>query len=122
MNIALWAVQIILALIFFMAGWTKSFNYEKARSSMPWVNDFSKGFVSFVGVAELLGGIGLILPNTLGILSILTPLAAVGLSIIMALAAGFHFRRKEYSGIPMDIILLLFALFVAIGRFIIVPL
>lgn len=122
MNIALWAVQIILCLIFFMAGRTKAFQYKKAKSTMPWVNEYPAGFVKFIGWAELIGAAGLILPVILRIPPILMPLSAVGLAIIMMLAAIFHFRRKEYSGIPMNLILLLCALFVAIGRFYIVPL
>lgn len=122
MNIALWAVQVILFLIFFMAGWSKTFQYEKAKASMPWVKEYSPGFVKSIGRFELLGALGLILPGILRILPILTPIAAIGLSIIMILAAAFHYRRKEFSGIPMNIILLLFALFIAIGRFTIMPL
>ncbi|MEJ1715093.1 DoxX family protein, partial [Escherichia coli] len=74
MNIALWIVQILLALMFLMAGSTKAFSYEKAKTSLPWVKDSSKGLVSLIGLAELLGGIGLILPYSLGIAPILTPI------------------------------------------------
>jgi uncharacterized membrane protein YphA (DoxX/SURF4 family) len=111
MNIALWIVQIILALMFLMAGATKVFQYEKFKASMP-----SKGLVTFIGVAELLGGLGLILPYATGTAPILTPIAALALGVIMILAAGLHAKRKEYKGIGMNIILLALALFVAIGR------
>ncbi|MEH7253268.1 DoxX family protein [Neobacillus niacini] len=117
MNIALWIVQILLALMFLMAGSTKAFTYEKAKASMPWVQDTSKGLVIFIGVAELLGALGLILPLALRIAPILTPLAALGLGVVMILAAGFHAKRKENKAIGMNIILLALALFVAIGRF-----
>lgn len=116
MNIALWIVQILLGLMFLMAGSTKAFSYEKAKASLPWVKDSTKGLVTFIGVAELLGGLGLILPYAFGIAPILTPIAAFGLGVVMILAAGFHAKRKEYQGIGMNIILLALALFVAIGR------
>lgn len=116
MNIALWAVQIILAVIFLMAGSTKALNYAKAKQSLPWVKDVSKGLVTFIGVAELLAGIGFIVPKALNVLPVLTPIAAIGIVFIMILAALFHFQRKEYSGILLNIVLLAFALFVAIGR------
>jgi uncharacterized membrane protein YphA (DoxX/SURF4 family) len=116
MNIALWIVQILLGLMFLMAGSTKAFSYEKAKASLPWVKDSTKGLVTFIGVAELLGGLGLILPYAFGIAAILTPIAAFGLGVVMILAAGFHAKRKEYQGIGMNIILLALALFVAIGR------
>lgn len=117
MNIALWIVQGLMALAFIMAGMMKSFGYEKARASMPWVKEYSKGFVNFIGIAELLGGIGLILPWALDIASVLTPLAAVGLGIIMILAAGFHVRRGEKQGIVPSIVMLALLVFIAIGRF-----
>ncbi|GMK37326.1 hypothetical protein PCCS19_03790 [Paenibacillus sp. CCS19] len=117
MNIALWIAQGLMALAFIMAGMMKSLNYEKARSSLPWVKEYSKGFVNFIGIAELLGGIGLVLPWALDIAPVLTPLSAVGLGIIMVLAAAFHARRGEKQGIVINIIMLALFVFIAIGRF-----
>lgn len=116
MNIALWIVQILLGLAFLMFGSMKAFQYEKAKAGMPWVKDSSKGLVIFIGVAELLGGLGVILPTLTGISPWLTPLAALGLAIIMILAAAFHLKRKENQAIGMNVIILLLALFVAYGR------
>ncbi|MBT2756858.1 DoxX family protein [Mesobacillus foraminis] len=116
MNIALWIVQIILGLAFIMFGSMKALQYEKAKASLPWVKDYSKGFVTFIGVSELLGGLVLILPYAIGIAPILTPVAALGLGLVMILAAGFHSKRKEYQAIGTNIIFLALAIFVAIGR------
>ena len=96
MNIILWILQVLLAAMFLMAGVMKAFQYERAKATLPWVKDTSKGLVSFIGISELLGGIGLVLPQITGILPWLTLLAAAGLAIIMVLAAIFHIRRKEY--------------------------
>lgn len=117
MNIALWIVQGLLALMFISAGMMKTFQYEKAKSSLPWVKEYSKGFVAFIGVSELLGGLGLVLPHATGIAPFLTPVSAIGLAVIMLLAAAFHAKRKEYPGIGMNVILLALAVFVAVGRF-----
>ncbi|MGO4108660.1 DoxX family protein [Paenibacillus sp. YAF4_2] len=117
MNIALWIVQGLLAFMFISAGMMKSFQYEKVKTTMPWAKDASKGFVAFVGVSELLGGLGLILPWATDIAPVLTPIAAIGIAVIMLMAAVFHARRAEYSGIGMNIILLALAVFVVIGRF-----
>lgn len=84
---------------------------------MPWVKEYSKGYVNFIGIAELLGGIGLILPWALDIAPVLTPLAAVGLGIIMVLAAAFHAKRGEKQGIVSNIVMLALFVFIAIGRF-----
>lgn len=116
MNIVLWIIQGLLALMFIAAGATK-LQYEKAKKSLPWVNDYSKGYVAFIGLAEVLGGIGLILPLALGIAPALTPLAAIGLLLIMVFAAVFHGKRGEYKAIGTNVVIIILALFVAIGRF-----
>lgn len=115
-NIALWIVQGLLAAMFVMAGVMKAFQYEKAKEKLPWVKDVSKRLVTFIGLSELLGGIGLIVPQATGILPILTPVAAIGLSIIMLLAAKFHLSRKEMPGVITNLIILILAAFVAYGR------
>lgn len=117
MNIALWIVQGLLGAAFLIAGMMKAFQYEKVKASMPWVKEYSKGFVNFVGWAELLGGIGLIVPWATEIAPVLTPIAAVGLGVIMILAAAYHAKKKENQAIGMNIIFLALAVFVAIGRF-----
>ncbi|WP_256760728.1 DoxX family protein [Cohnella sp. WQ 127256] len=117
MNIALWIVQIILGLAFMMFGAMKTFQYEKAKAGMPWVKEYSKGLVLFIGASELLGGIGLIVPYATEIVPELTPIAAVGLAVIMFFAAVFHARRKEYQAIGMNILLIALTVFVAVGRF-----
>jgi uncharacterized membrane protein len=89
---------------------------------MKWVGDVSHGLVTFIGVSELLGGIGLILPALSHILPWLTPLAAVGLAVVMVLASGFHATRREYSHIATNVVLFVLAAFVAYGRFVIAPL
>lgn len=103
--------------MFLMAGSMKIFQYEKAKEKLPWVKDVSKGLVSFIGLSELLGAMGLVLPGATGILPSLTSLAALGIALIMLLAAGFHGKRKEFSGVATNIVFLSLAVFVAYGRF-----
>ncbi|AZN42167.1 DoxX family protein [Paenibacillus albus] len=116
MNIALWIIQGVLALMFVMAGMMKAFNYEKVKASMPWSSDYSKGTVNFIGWSELLGGIGLILPFAIGVAPVLTAIAAIALAFVMVLAVGVHAKRKENQAIGMNIILVVLLVFVAIGR------
>jgi uncharacterized membrane protein YphA (DoxX/SURF4 family) len=122
MNIALWIVQVLLAGMFLMAGVMKAFQYERAKASLPWVKDVPRGLVTFIGISELLGGLGLLLPAITGILPWLTPLAGAGLALIMILAIGFHASRREGSAIAFNSVLLVLAAFVAYGRFLIVQL
>lgn len=114
MNIALWIVQVILCLGFLFSGWLKAFQQDKA--SWPWVKDVSKGLVAFIGVVEIIGAFGLIIPQATDIAPVLTPLAAIGLGVIVLLGAFFHIKRKEYKDIGVNILFLALATFVAIGR------
>ena len=99
MNIVLWVLQVLLAVMFLMAGAMKTFQYERAKAQMKWVGDVSHGLVTFIGVSELLGGIGLILPALTRILPWLTPMAAVGLAAVMVLPAAFtpHAANTQIS-------------------------
>jgi uncharacterized membrane protein YphA (DoxX/SURF4 family) len=122
MNVALWVIQVLLALVFGMAGFMKLTQpKEKLARQMGWVSDFSAGIVKAIGAVEILAAIGLLLPPISGILPWLTPLAAVGLVLNMLGAATTHLRRKETPMIAVNVVLLLLAAFVAYGRFVIAP-
>ena len=123
MNVALWIVQGLLALIFLMSGTLKVTQpKEKLISMLAYVEDLSAGQVKTIGVLEILAAIGLILPDVTGILPWLTPVAAVGLVLEMIGAITLHLRRGEYSMIVINIVLLALAAFVAYGRFVLEPL
>jgi uncharacterized membrane protein YphA (DoxX/SURF4 family) len=116
MNISLWIVQGILGLGFMYSGWMKAFQYEKAKSSWPWAGEVPRGFVSFIGAVELIGVVGLIIPQAANIAPVLTPLAAAGLAAIVLFGAVFHAARKEYREIGVNVVFLVLAVFVAVGR------
>ncbi len=118
MNIALWVIQGILAFMFGMAGMMKTFQpIDKLAVKVPWVKDYPAGVVRFVGIAEVLGAVGLIVPLLSGILPILTPVAAVSLALVMVLAAIYHFRKGEMKEIGFNFVLGALSAFVAYGRF-----
>jgi len=131
MNTVLWIVQILLGFLFIMVGSLKvavprekmlASAVQTGRQNMDWVEDLSAGNVRLIGFLELLGGVGLILPALTGILPILTPLAAVGLAIVMIGAVVVHLRRQESNLIVGPLTLMLMAAFIAFGRFVLVPL
>ncbi len=123
MNIVLWVVQILLALAFLMAGGMKvSQPIEKLGKAMSWTAHASVGSVRLVGVLEILGALGLILPAVTGILPWLTPVAAIGLVLTMIGAAIVHIRLKEFAGLGAPLVLFLLALFIVYGRFVVAPL
>ena len=93
LNVALWSVQGFLALFFLAAGAPKLLG----RGLERWTgfSDLARPLVVFIGFTEVLGAAGLVLPMATGVLPWLTPLAAVGLALIVLMAAGFHLRADE---------------------------
>ena len=117
MNLTLWIAQGFLAVAFVAAGAMKLFAYEKykALSEKKGPTGITRGLASFIGIAELAGGLGIILPMATNIAPWLSAWAAVGLATIMLLAIGFHLRRHESPAAPA--VLFLLAAFVVFERF-----
>ena len=117
-TIGLWVAQALLALFYLYAGYNKLSQPIEALAAM------NMGFVlvvpelltRFIGLAEVLGAAGLILPAATRIMPRLTPLAALGLSAIQMLAIGFHVSRGEFAVLPLNVVLLALSLFVLWGR------
>ena len=117
MNIGLWIVQGLLAALYLMAGGWKTFQTAQAKEKMEPMRNYSDGMVRFIGISEMLGALGLILPLVTGILPWLTVLAAIGLTVIQVLAIfTVHLPRKEFNGLPMNALLLTLSAFITFGR------
>lgn len=116
MNTALWVVQCILAFVFLLAGGMKLFAYDryKAMSEKNKPSDLTRGLVTFIGVAELAGAIGTILPTAVNMAPWLSGWAAVGLALIMVSAINYHMHRHESPATVA--VLFVLATFVAYGR------
>lgn len=97
MLIAYWIVAGLLALVFLAAGFMKSTRPKDAlaASGMAYVEDFSSTQVKLIGISEIVGAVGLVLPVLLDIAPILSPIAAVALTIVMIGAIVVHVRRNE---------------------------
>jgi hypothetical protein len=120
LTIALWIVQGLLALVYLAAGGLKLARPREqlvASGNFDWMKDSSDAGVKAVGLAEILGALGLILPRLTGIASILTPIAAIGLVVVQMGALRVHLVRNEHQPLPANMLLLLLAAFVAVGRF-----
>ena len=123
MNIALWAAQGLLASLFLMAGLMK---LSKPKSELKdklgdWVDALSNSSFTIIGLLELIGAIGLVLPMFLNVFPILTIYASLGLALTMIGAMILHINRREFDKIKMNIVLMVMALFVCVGRFFVVP-
>ena len=119
MNVVLWIVAGVLAAAFLASGLMKLAQPRKkiVDSGMGWAEDFSDGAVKGIGALEVLGALGLILPAVFDVATVLVPIAATGLALIMLGAAVTHARRKESQMVVVNVVLLLLAAFVAWGRF-----
>ena len=118
MNILLWIVQILLALLFLFAGGTKLIiPYDKLMEmGSPNQIVLPALFIKFIGLVELLGGLGLVLPGLLRIKKGLTPLAAIGLTIVMIGAVIMTIAGDGIKLAITPLIVLLLCVFVAYGR------
>jgi uncharacterized membrane protein YphA (DoxX/SURF4 family) len=116
---ALWIVQALLAAIFLITGMTKLTQprQKMAAGPMRWAADVTDTQFRTIGLLEVLGAIGLILPAALGIAPLLTPLAAVGLVLTMVGAIRTHVRYAETDRLAVPIVVLALALLVAVESF-----
>jgi uncharacterized membrane protein YphA (DoxX/SURF4 family) len=126
MNTALWAVQILWGIFFSVTGfgkiiWYKPALWNQALHEVPWLSGVPQDLAIFIGVSEFLGGVGLILPAMTGVKPKLTPFAAIGLTLVMILAAVFHIVRGEYNFVLINLVLGGVAAFIAYGRLIVRP-
>lgn len=122
MNIVLWTLQVLLALMFTGAGTVKLVQpREKLVRTMAWVATTPQQTVRLIGTIEVLGALGLVLPALTGILPWLTPSAAVGLGLTMIGAAMTNLRLNKPAHIAANAGLFGVAMLIAYGRFVLVP-
>ncbi len=118
MNVALWILQGLLALFFvFHAYIMLRSSPPRLQGGMKYILEMPAGLRLFAGVAEGLAGLALVVPALFRILVWLTPLAAVGLVLLMLGAIVFHLMRREYPNIGLNVVLGALAAVVAWGRF-----
>jgi uncharacterized membrane protein len=122
MNITLWGLQILFALFFFYNGVVHFTLPPNLPPQMAWMYDLPPALHYFSGAAEILGALGLLLPSVVRIQTRLTPLAALGLTIVMLGAATWHFTRNEVANIVLNLVLAGLTAFVAYGRWKLRPL
>lgn len=117
LNITLWIVQVLMACTLIWAAYTKWFQpIDKLAAMWPWTGQIAPMQVKLTGLADLLGGLGLVLPAMLRIRPKLTPVAAIGVVLLMVCASVFHISRGEASVIGFNIVFAVLAAFVAWGR------
>ena len=116
MNILLWVLQIVLGVYFVGIGYMHFNIPVNLPDAMGWMYELSTELHYFSGAAEILGGIGLIVPGLLKMQARLTPLAAFGLALLMLGAALYHLQRGELQNIPTNIVLIAVCSFLGYSR------
>lgn len=118
LNTALWVVQVMLAVAFVLRGGMNVLNPSaNLASRMEWGAFAPTTLVRILGLLEAAGALGLLLPARTRIWPVLTPVAAVGLSLMMTSAVSVHLTMCDLSGIGVCVVLFVAASFVAWGRF-----
>ena len=119
MNTLLWILQVLMSAAFMYSGINKStfsirkLVYEKGQTG---VENLSLPFVRFIGISEILGAVGIILPWWLNILPILTPVSAILFAFIMIPAAIIHYKRKEPKNVLTNVLFFCICIFITYGR------
>jgi len=117
LEIAVWAASVLLALFYVIAGGTKAVIPKRKlqnQQRMAYVADLSVAQIKVVGVVEVAGAIGVILPHLTGIASLLSAVAAFALAAVQVVAIILHLRRREYA-IIFNLVLLVLAIVVGTG-------
>lgn len=119
----LWLFQLSLAVVFGGAGLLKLFTPvpELVAMGMVWTSRVPEGMVAAIGLLEVIGAIGLVLPTALGLLAGMTGVAAFSFALAMGVAAADHARVSEPSSAILTALLAAVALFVAWGRIVKAP-
>ncbi len=116
MSHALWAAQGLAALVFFLTGTLKLVTpKEKLAENMPWAEAWPPGRIKLLGLAEVAGAVGLVLPAALNIAPMLTPIAAVCLGVLMLGAVQTH--KRFHESFAPALVLALLCVGIAVGRF-----
>ena len=119
MHITYWVLAGLLAIAYLMAGAMKSTRSKPqlVDAGIVWAGDFPIAAVRFIGIVELLGAIGLILPPIVDVAPVLGSVAAIGLALVQVGAVATHLIRHEAKVLPMNVVLLALAAATAVVGF-----
>ena len=117
MNAVLWILQVLLALVFLAAGLAKLAKpREVLLDKMPVLGAYRPIMVKLIGLAEVLGAVGVVLPMATGVAPGLVPWAALGLGAVVIAAAVAHAEHGDYKTLAVHAVLLAMAVVVVYGR------
>lgn len=126
MHTTLWIAASVLAAAFLAGGLTFILMPKEQYNAVggangDWVQDFGQGHIRVIGTFKILGAAGMVIPALLEVATVVVPLSASGLMLLMAGAATTRFRRSEWKYLVGDLVFLSLFAFVAWGRFSLEP-
>jgi len=122
MNIVLWILQGLLALLCISGGAFQIFKIDELQTTVAAMRELPRGLWAFLGGFGCLTGLGLIVPGVLSVLPIVTPIAAVAIAAQSILISGFYVHYGDSPPLPYSAVMALLAAFIAYGRFALSPL
>lgn len=121
MNILLWILQIALAWLCIAGGYYQIFKIEQMRKNVASMRALPRGLWAFLGAVGCLAGVGLILPGAIGVLPVLTPIAAVAAAAESVLISAFYIYYRDFAPMSYSVAMALMAAFIAYARFALKP-
>ena len=117
LNVGLWLIQFLLFATFAWAAWMKIMVPISDLAAMwPWAGELPRPVVRGLGVVDLMGGVGVLVPMATRIKPWLTVLAAIGCVALQVCALIFHASRGEIAALPVNVLFLVMASFITWGR------
>jgi hypothetical protein len=121
MNILLWIVQVVLALLCIAGGAFKILKIEDLQKNVAAMRALPRGLWTFLGAVECLAGLGLILPGATNMLPALTPIAAAAVAAESVLVSAFYINYRDFPPLSYSVAMAVMAAFISYGRFALKP-
>ena len=118
MNIVLWILQGLLALLCISGGAFQIFKFDELKKSVAGMRALPRGLWAFLGAFGVVGGLCLILPGVIGALPVLTPIAATGVAAQSLLISGFYIHYGDRPPLSYSVAMAIIAAVIAVGRFV----
>jgi len=118
-DVALWILQAVVALLFASSFYLHALAYERSKVTIRWLASIPRWSATGIGILELAGAIGVVLPAAT---HVAVWLAASLLAVLMVFAVVFHLARREYPNVAVNAFIGVLAAAVAYGRYVLVPL
>jgi hypothetical protein len=122
MNIPLWIVQVALAWFCIAGGVFQLFKFDQLQKGVAAMRELPQGLWAFFGAFGCLAGLALILPGALGVLPVLTPVAAAAIAVQSVVISALYTRYGDSSPRMYSLAMVALAAFVSYGRFTLAPL